>query len=224
MEFGESICNVFARNGVVFLPNVLGEKNVESFLLQINEELLLPQIPTEKISATITTLRDSKSWPKSKSRRILEMCTPCVGNHWNAVKDNPFFLPVLDSLLGSESWDFLNNQNYKGPCKTRHWYSPVVFPENLCMKEEIINPKLYYKLLSNLTFKKKSLLISHIVCNFPEILITSISPSRSGKKATFDLLVLLLHGHGRSLKPKIVKHKKPKKYTAQRMRKDKSVE
>jgi len=65
------------------------------------------------------------------ARRVIEVVPPGVGQHWDVLSAEAGtpLAEALDTLLGEGAWTMPANQAHGGECPVRHWYCPVVFPE-----------------------------------------------------------------------------------------------
>jgi len=126
---------VFGRGwGVV--RGALPPDVVRAFVAQVEAELAAPCIIPrgEARPPRPVALSDASTWPGGSARRVVECVPPGAGPHWDAILGQapgcPRLAAALDALLGPDSgWSIPGNQTEGGACGDRHWYVPVVFPE-----------------------------------------------------------------------------------------------
>lgn len=136
----------FHRDGYCVIRRALPPDMVASFRAQIEEELRDPTIPQQQCAAVDLTAIES--WPASGARRVIECVPAGVGEHWARLVQstagsncnfrgdgNQAVTPLaaaLDQLLGSGGWELPINPPATESAEgfVRHWYCPIVFPEN----------------------------------------------------------------------------------------------
>jgi hypothetical protein len=119
-------------HGWLRVPAVLSPAAVASFRAQVDGELA---------AANVSLARGARgAWPRGAARRVLEVepvGTP-DGGHWAALAASPALRAALDAALGAGAWTLpVNAAGADGRrAGDRHWYAPVVFPEESGGEEE----------------------------------------------------------------------------------------
>ena len=134
------------NRGHVQLHKALSAAVVEALCAELTAELSNPSVPPESGTPQVD-LVDESSWPSGGSRRVIE-AVPTRGAdgagcgsspHWRAVVECPALAHALDALLGAGCWDLPLNDEYEGGTigtdYVRHWYAPVMFPEEFAGEE-----------------------------------------------------------------------------------------
>jgi hypothetical protein len=126
------------RRGWVQLRGALEPSVVKALCDELSEELLDPSVPPESGTPRVT-LSDAATWPAGGARRVIEAVpTRATGSGgtsaaWQSVVANPALAAALNVLLGEGCWELPLNQPYEGGVigreYVRHWYAPVMFPE-----------------------------------------------------------------------------------------------
>lgn len=120
--------DAFHRDGYTVIRGAISPTSVESFTVQLNEELCL-NCGTGTTDRTLDSvnLSEPNTWPSGGSRRVVECAPLGVGSHWTDLKQSKVLSEALNALLGKNCWEI--PLNTADSC-IRHWYCPVSFPEH----------------------------------------------------------------------------------------------
>lgn len=128
------LLETFRRDGIAVLDGVLTGDALRGFQEQVATELTDPCIPPESGTPCGVKISTAASWPQGSQRRVIEVVPPGVGDHWQVLRQSPTLTETLDVLLGNDAWELPSNQPHGGRCEIRHWYCPVVFPEESALE------------------------------------------------------------------------------------------
>ena len=152
----------FFDRGFVMISGALGPEEVAAFLQQLEDELSsdpsmghgegrFKEMVYDRNDVGRLSLRDRKTWPTGKKRRVVE-CAPFphqqhapasgdapvrCASHWEALRRSPALVHALDRIVGLGCWEMPFNgesteghPGWKAGHDPRHWYFPIVFPEH----------------------------------------------------------------------------------------------
>ena len=140
----------FFEEGFVMVPGVLGAAAVASFVQQLEDELAREpssgdagggDLLYDRTDLGRVSLRDRRTWPTGKKRRVVECAPfppqPPASAHWDALRDSPVLVQALNSIVGTGCWEMPFNGESTEPHPgwnvghpPRHFYFPIVFPEH----------------------------------------------------------------------------------------------
>jgi len=126
----EAMRKCFHRDGILYLKDILDVTTIERFREEIGQTLANPTISPESGISLSVSLSEPSSWPQGTSRRVIEVVPSGVGRHWEKIAHVPTLANALDVLLGKEAWKLPKNQLLSDAHRIRHWYCPIVFPED----------------------------------------------------------------------------------------------
>ena len=130
------------RRGWVQIHGAVELATVQALCDEIADELRDPSVPPESGTPRVD-LADTSTWPTAGGRRVIEAVPTrgsggagccCASEAWQALIASPALNAALNCLLGEGCWELPLNEPYHGGVVgseyVRHWYAPVMFPED----------------------------------------------------------------------------------------------
>lgn len=139
----DDLASEMHQRGWVQIRGAVEPATVQALCDEIADELRDPSVPPESGTPRVD-LADTSTWPTGGARRVIEAvptrgsggagcCTASEG--WQTLIANPGLIAALNCLLGEGCWELPLNEPYRGGVigseYVRHWYAPVMFPEEL---------------------------------------------------------------------------------------------